>query len=102
MSLLDMKIQSVIFDDLYTPDYAVFPILKYLKPASRILCPFDKENSSFVKILEASGHTVYYTHIDNQIDFFNIKESDITDIDYIISKQPKRISFKNIKSKFDI
>ena len=40
-------------DEFYTPEYAVFPILKYLKPESRILCPFDSDESNFVKLLRA-------------------------------------------------
>ena len=28
-------------DEVYTPDYAVYPILKYIKKGSIIWCPFD-------------------------------------------------------------
>ena len=30
-------------DEIYTPVYAVEPILKYLKPNSKILCPFSRQ-----------------------------------------------------------
>ena len=30
-------------DEIYTPIYAVYPILQYIKPNSTIWCPFDKE-----------------------------------------------------------
>lgn len=36
-------------DEFFTPTYAVKPLLKYLKPASRIWCPFDTSESNFVK-----------------------------------------------------
>ena len=36
-------------DEFYTPLYAVKPIFKYLKPKSVIWCPFDTEDSYFVK-----------------------------------------------------
>ena len=32
-------------DEVYTPAYAVKPILKYIKSNSTILCSFDKEDS---------------------------------------------------------
>lgn len=38
-------------DETYTPDYAVKPLLKYLKPNSTIWCPFDKEDSEYVRVL---------------------------------------------------
>ena len=37
-------------DEYYTPNYAIEPILKYLKPNSIVWCPFDTVNSNFVKI----------------------------------------------------
>lgn len=30
-------------DEVYTPEYAVKPILKYIKPNQVIWCPFDKK-----------------------------------------------------------
>ena len=72
-------------DEFYTPEYAIQPILKYLKSNSTIWCPFDKEESLFVQRLREQGHKVIYTHIDNGEDFFNIKP---IDCDYIISNPP--------------
>ena len=46
------KVASSGNDEFYTPKYAVLPILKYLKSNSKILCPFDTEDSNFVKILK--------------------------------------------------
>lgn len=42
-------------DEFYTPQYAVMPILKYVKPNSRVLCPFDTKDSWFVKLLSGGG-----------------------------------------------
>ena len=39
-------------DEFYTHEYAVLPILKYIKPNSKIWCPFDSNQSNFVKLLE--------------------------------------------------
>lgn len=58
-------------DEFYTPSYSIKPILKYLKKNSTIWCPFDTENSLFVKLLSENGHTVIHTHIDDGVDFFD-------------------------------
>jgi hypothetical protein len=71
-------------DEVYTPYYAVKPILKYLKPNSTIWCPFDKKWSAFVNVLEDAGHNVIYTHIDQGENFFFTKR----ECDYIISNPP--------------
>ena len=74
-------------DEVYTPYYAVEPILKYLKPNSKIWCPFDKEWSAFVNLLKDAGHEVVFTHLDNDQNFFFTK----VDCDYIISNPPYSI-----------
>lgn len=45
-------------DEFYTPRYAIEPLLRYLKPKSKILCPFDTEESLYVKVLKGNGHYV--------------------------------------------
>lgn len=81
-------------DELYTPQYAVKPILKYLKPNSHVWCPFDKKNSNFVKLLSEAGHKVGYSHIDAgyDFDFFTLAKKIInkgeSNTDYIISNPP--------------
>lgn len=66
------EIASSHNDEWYTPAYAVKPILPYLKPHSRIWCPFDTPESSFVKVLTEAGHTVTATHISSGTDFFAV------------------------------
>lgn len=72
-------------DEFYTPIYAIKPIEKYIKPHSTIWCPFDTEDSLFVKELRNNGHIVIATHIYNGEDFFEYKT---IDCDYIISNPP--------------
>lgn len=79
------KIANSGNDEFYTPRYAVWPLLQYLKPDSRVWCPFDTENSLIVKTLEDVGHRVRYTHIDSGQDFF---ETSPDSCDYIISNPP--------------
>lgn len=38
-------------DEVYTPAYAVEPIIKYIKPADIVWCPFDKEDSEYVRLI---------------------------------------------------
>ena len=73
-------------DEFYTPNYAIEPILKYLKDNSTIWCPFDTEESNYVKLLKEKGHNVIYSHIQNGINFF--EKSPNVDFDYIISNPP--------------
>ena len=75
-------------DEFYTPRYAIEPIIKYLKPGSRILCPFDTQDSLFVKVLVERGFKVMYSHINSGFDFFNLDESEFELADYIISNPP--------------
>ena len=74
-------------DECYTEKYAVEPLLPYLeKFRDKIIwCPFDKEDSEFVKVFSENGFKVVYSHIDNGQDFYNY-EPDKWDI--IISNPP--------------
>lgn len=73
-------------DEVYTPAYAVKPLLKYIQPGSVIWCPFDQEWSKYVEILRAAGHTVIATHIDNGQNFFFYEPEEHYDV--IISNPP--------------
>ena len=72
-------------DEYYTPSYAVYPLIKYLKESSTIWCPFDKEESNFVQVLTKEGFNVIYGHIETGQDFFKV---DVPKCDYIISNPP--------------
>lgn len=72
-------------DEYYTPLYAILPIEKYLKRNSIIWCPFDTEDSLFVKYFRTTGHTVIFSHIDLGQDFFAMEPPVC---DYIISNPP--------------
>lgn len=59
-------------DECYTPAYAVIPLLPYLEPfkGKTIWCPFDTEESQFVRVLRESGHKVVFSHIQFGQDYF--------------------------------
>lgn len=86
--------QTSINDECYTPDYAVFPLLKYLErfKGKTIWCPFDTDESEYVKILTANGHKVIYSHKDSGDNFYDFGEGlfakDIPDFDVLVSNPP--------------
>ena len=75
-------------DERYTPVYAVIPLLEFTPPPSKtvIWCPFDKEDSEFVKQIRQSGHKVIATHIDNGENFYTYEPDEHWDC--IISNPP--------------
>ena len=86
-------------NEYYTPPYAVKPIIKYLKPHSTIWCPFDTEESNYVKMLREAGHDVIATHIDSGGDFFKIEPPKC---DYIISNPPFSLKQQVFQRLFEI
>ena len=60
-------------DEVYTPTYAVQPLIKYIKmfnPNAVIWCPFDMSHSEYVKVFERAGFKVIHSHIDEDKNFF--------------------------------
>jgi len=62
-------------DECYTPDYAVKPILEYIPKDKIVWCPFDTEESQFVKQISKTNH-VEYSHLNNGQDFFQYQPDD--------------------------
>lgn len=78
--------RDVASDEVYTPEYAVTPLLKYLDKSQTIWCPFDTEDSEYVKIFQSNGLNVIYSHIDSGQDFFQYEPKEHYDV--IISNPP--------------
>lgn len=74
-------------DEFYTPEYAIIPLIKYLKERNfnTIWCPFDTDESNFCKVLKREGFLVVNTHLDMGIDFFT---TEIPECDAIVSNPP--------------
>lgn len=86
-------------DECMTPNYGVEPIIKYIPQNAVVWCPFDKEDSEFVKQIRQSGHKVIATHIDNGEDFYTYEPDE--NWDCIISNPPftnKRLIFERALS----
>lgn len=83
-----------INDECYTPAYAVWPLLKYLErfKGKTIWCPFDTEESEYVKILKEAGHRVIYSHKDEGLNFYDFDDglfaNQMPEFDLIVSNPP--------------
>ena len=86
-------------DEFFTPTYAIKPILKYIKPDTTIWCPFDTEQSNFVKELRGGGYKVVATHIEQGRDFF---KTEPPECDYIISNPPYSIKGDVLQRLFEL
>jgi hypothetical protein len=67
-TLLNAKIKSTNNDELYTPDYAIIPILKYLDKNKIYWECTDYGSSNITKVLKQNGFKVISTNI-KDLDF---------------------------------
>lgn len=86
-----MNSQNILYskgnnDECYTPRYAVEPLLKYIPLDLVIWCPFDTEDSEYVKLFEEKGYKVIKSHISNNQNFYEYEPEEHWDI--IISNPP--------------
>lgn len=86
-------------DEYYTPSYAIYPIIKYIKQYSKVWCPFDTDESQFVKVLKANDFEVINGHISTGQDFFT---TEVPECDYIISNPPYSLKGDVFKRLYDI
>lgn len=73
-------------DECYTPRYAVLPLLKYIPKNWTIWCPFDTDDSEYVKVLIENGYKVINSHISYGQDFYTYEPDEYWDC--IISNPP--------------
>ena len=57
-------------DEVYTPFYAVEPLLEFLPKDKKIWCPFDEEWSAFYQLLSEQGYEVERSSLNEGKDFF--------------------------------
>lgn len=68
------------------PPYGVTPIIKYIPKNATVWCPFDKDESEFVKQITANGNKVIASHIDAGQDFYTYEPQEHWDC--IVSNPP--------------
>ena len=72
-------------DECYTPDYGVKPILKYIPKGAVVWCPFDTEESEFVKQISKTNKVIA-SHIWRGQDFLSYEPKEHWDC--IVSNPP--------------
>ena len=75
-----MESKSILYskgknDEMYTPNYAVLPVLEYIKPEWVVWCPFDTEESEFVKEISKTNRVIA-SHIKYGEDFYTYKPNE--------------------------
>jgi len=85
-------------DEFYTPEYAIAPLQKYIENGKKVWCPFDTEQSLFVKMFSKTNKVIN-THIFSGTDFFNCS---VPECDYIISNPPYSLKYEVFKRLFEI
>ena len=86
-------------DEVFTPKYAVLPLVKYIPNGSTIWCPFDTLESEYVKVFTENGYKVIHSHIDEGKNFF---EYEPKEYDIIISNTPFSIKDDIIKHLYEL
>lgn len=84
--------------EMYTPYYAVDPIVKYIPKHYKIWCPFDEEWSAFYQTFKNLGYSVIRTHIRESKNFFTYEPDEY---DIIISNPPFSIKDKILERLYE-
>lgn len=87
-------------DEFFTPLYAVKPVFKYMRSGAKLWCPFDTEDSWFVKYALSLGFEVVATHINNGQDFFKTEVPAGTE--YMVSNPPYSCKGEVLQRCFDL
>lgn len=97
-----LQIKKSNTDEWYTDIASVNLIVPSLRDNGykRILCPFDKPESNFVKVLTEQGFDVTYGHIETGQDFF--ERQDLSDYDAIVSNPPFSKRQAILEKLFDV
>lgn len=85
--------------EMYTPYYAVDPIMKYIPKDKTVWTPFDLEWSSFYQSFREGGYNVVRSHIDEGQDFFTYEPQDY---DVIISNPPFSLKDKILQRLYEL
>jgi len=95
-------IKNPKIDEIYTPKYAVKPLLPYLKKFKDKIfweCT-DFGNSNITKVLKENGFKVVSTHINNGFDF--LKDEPNFNFDIIITNPPYSLKDKFLERAYNL
>ncbi len=85
-------------DELYTPEYAVTPLLKYVPKHWRVWECTDHGNSNITKVFREAGHTVVTSHIDSGGNFLNTQ----VECDIIITNPPYSLKTEFLRRAYEL
>ena len=85
-------------DELYTPEYAIKPLIKYLPKNIKIWECTDYGSSNITKVLKENGYEVIMTHKDN-FDF--LKDKADFEFNMIITNPPYSLKDKFIEKCYE-
>jgi len=91
-------IKNGAYDELYTPDYAIYPLLKYLPKNITIWECTDYGSSNITKILKENGYEVISTH---KKDFDFLTDKPDFEFDMIITNPPYSIKDSFIEKCYE-
>lgn len=88
------------FDELYTPAYAIKPLLNYIpNNVKTVWCPCDALESNIVQELLSFGYDIIYSHKDEGKDFFKCEPEGY---DMIITNPPYSLKDDIIKRCYEL
>lgn len=86
-------------DEVYTPYYAVEPILEFIPKDKVIWCPFDEEWSAFYNTFKQNGYQVIRSSLTDGQDFFTYEPNNW---DVMISNPPFSKKDMVLKRAFEL
>ena len=90
--------QNGAYDELYTPEYAIFPLLKYLPKNIKIWECTDYGESNITKVLKNNGYEVISTH---KKDFDFLNDETYFEFDMIITNPPYSLKDEFLKKCYE-
>lgn len=91
-------VKTELNDDLYTPAYAVYPLLKYLSKDKTCWECTDFGNSMITKVLRENGFEVIST---GKKDFDFLRDEPYFDFDVIITNPPYSLKTQFLKKCYE-
>jgi len=88
------------FDELYTPEEAVYPLLPYIPKGWRIWECTDLGNSNITKVFKEQGYDVISTHINGGFDF--LQDEPNFEFDVIITNPPYSLKNQFLKRAYEL
>ena len=87
-------------DEVYTPPYAIYPIVPYIDKDWVIWEPTDFGGSEYTRIFREEGYKVITSHIKDNQNFFEYEPSEPYDI--IITNPPYSLKTEFLKRAYEL